>query len=350
MHKLRVFIVELILVSLLVSWIFWNYPEWVDEVIPWIVFAILWHLTIEIVLSRDDVKSRILESKARLGRMAWVVALLAAGCLSLVYLAAAKVVNSELPKKHTGTSATASVEAPTILVRYWQSSLPISVPARSAAYVLQLNPVITDGTFEVNNDRDTSLSWPEKERPSDQIPLGDMYECTLANLSDKALLNTSLVFDVRFYSIAKVEASSKSKNRKSSSLTVGSPSPDGESFAYYWKGRVVSGKTGDLVSRHDHRVVIPAIPAHSNATLYLVSQTNLFARFDFPKSATTVIDGFPTQRQAVLIRPGMNMIDRVPFWTLAPSIYIWPAIPDSGIDLTKPQKSGRADNPATRND
>jgi hypothetical protein len=99
MRKLRIFIVELVLVGLLVAWIFWKFPNLVDRVIPWILVAILWHLTWEIASESITVRSWIVDSAGRLGRMSWIVVFLVGGCLSLIYLRSARTAISELAKE-----------------------------------------------------------------------------------------------------------------------------------------------------------------------------------------------------------------------------------------------------------
>jgi hypothetical protein len=98
-RKLRIFFVELILVGIFVAWFFGKAPDLIDKVIPWIVVAILWHLTFEVVLERDGIKSGLVSTKTRFGHMAWIAAFLVGGCLSLIYLATAKGIVSEITKR-----------------------------------------------------------------------------------------------------------------------------------------------------------------------------------------------------------------------------------------------------------
>jgi hypothetical protein len=71
MRKLRIFVVELILVGILVGWYIWKFPETLDPLIPWILCAIFGHLTWEIVLERDAVKLGVGKFGERHRRMAW---------------------------------------------------------------------------------------------------------------------------------------------------------------------------------------------------------------------------------------------------------------------------------------
>ena len=90
MRKLWKFVVELILVAIVVGWLLIKYPATIDSVIPWIALAILWHLTWEVVLQSQFVKSWSIAVKRKLGIMAWVVAFVAGGLISVGYLASVK--------------------------------------------------------------------------------------------------------------------------------------------------------------------------------------------------------------------------------------------------------------------
>jgi hypothetical protein len=74
MRLLRKFFVELILVGILVGWALLRFPEVFDPFIPWIVWAILCHLTWEVLLERDAVRAGIGGIEERHRRMAWIVA------------------------------------------------------------------------------------------------------------------------------------------------------------------------------------------------------------------------------------------------------------------------------------
>jgi len=229
------------------------------------------------------------------------------------------------------------ISIPTLLIHYEQAALPIPVPPEATAYVFALNPKRQEGIIEVLNRRNVTSWWPEKPRKKDQLPLGDMYICAITNHSDKALLNVSIVFNLSFYSVEPIEASAKDKGAKGSSLTFEAPGgADKSSFAIYWRGKIFAGRTEALVSQHQHIVVIPDIRPHSTEKIYLVSQTVLFARFNFPKLATAIVEGNPEERTVVLIRPATSVISKVPHWTLTPSIYQWPGVTNSGLDLTQP--------------
>src|ERR1051325_5093024 len=85
MRKLRIFVVELVLVGILVAWIFETFPAAVDRFIPWIGMAILWHLTYEIVLDLEWVRTRAKIAYRKMGSMTWIIAFCAGGLISVGY-------------------------------------------------------------------------------------------------------------------------------------------------------------------------------------------------------------------------------------------------------------------------
>ncbi|MGD0179946.1 MAG: hypothetical protein ABSC15_09045 [Terriglobales bacterium] len=92
MRKLRIFIVELILAGIFVGWLLWKLPELVDTFIPWIVWAILAHLTWEIVLEREKLKSYVGGiAEKRKSPMVWLVAFALGGLVSVGYMWLARI-------------------------------------------------------------------------------------------------------------------------------------------------------------------------------------------------------------------------------------------------------------------
>lgn len=93
MRKLRIFVVELVLVAVLVGWYVWKFPETLDPLIPWILWAIFAHLTWEILLEREGVKLYVGKAVegARRSAMIWLLAFVVGGCISMGYLWLAKV-------------------------------------------------------------------------------------------------------------------------------------------------------------------------------------------------------------------------------------------------------------------
>lgn len=59
MHKLRVFVFDVLGGGLVVGWLIWKYPETIDTIIPWILLLITWHLIWETVLQVEAVKVRL---------------------------------------------------------------------------------------------------------------------------------------------------------------------------------------------------------------------------------------------------------------------------------------------------
>ena len=224
--------------------------------------------------------------------------------------------------------------APTLVLRYKPTELPISIQPNTTEYVMPLSPV-AEGLWELANTKNDHTWWPEKPPLRDGKGLGQAYVGSITNDANKALLDVRISFDLEFYSAIRVKASTGDKHGKSS-ISVEQPGPDQSSFAYYWKGKITAARSGELVSKRSREVVAPDIKARSSVNIYMVSQTILFSRVRFPTKATAVLDGDPNRRMAVLIRPPVNVLDQVPYWTLNPSIYQWLGVPDSWLDLENP--------------
>lgn len=100
-------------------------------------------------------------------------------------------------------------------------------------------------------------------------------------------------------------------------------------FAERWNGSVRAISPGDLVSTLRHKVAIPVIDKRSAVTLYLVNQSRLFAHFTFPSKADSIVVGEPHNQSTYLIRPDVNVLDRIPDFILPPSTYHWSGVPDA---------------------
>src|SRR6266481_176249 len=85
-RKLRILFVEVIGFGLVLGWLMWKYPELVDDIIPWIAFFILWHLTWEYVLDTKPVR-RLAQSLSRKIKpmVAWPLIFLIGGGISIGY-------------------------------------------------------------------------------------------------------------------------------------------------------------------------------------------------------------------------------------------------------------------------
>lgn len=88
MRKLRVFVVELVLVGILVGWYVWKFPETLDPIIPWILWTIFAHLTWETILENERVKSYAggIVERRKVSLMMWLIAFALGGLISVGYL------------------------------------------------------------------------------------------------------------------------------------------------------------------------------------------------------------------------------------------------------------------------
>jgi hypothetical protein len=138
MRKLRIFVVELILVGLLVAWFFEKFPQSVDKFIPWIMFAILWHLTWEIV-DVGHLRSKAERIYERWGSryMTWILVFCAGGMVSLMYWYSVRLVLAKLEN----TKPSAQIQAPTTALS------PNDVPKQS----VQSTPKIEAPTASISS-------------------------------------------------------------------------------------------------------------------------------------------------------------------------------------------------------
>jgi hypothetical protein len=229
-------------------------------------------------------------------------------------------------------------EAITILTKYTMGQLPILVPPKSTVYILQMNPKISDGTYEASNDGPTDIWWPEKPPKKNEAPLGFMYACQFTNNGDKTLFDLEVSFFLRFYSVEEGKARVKKNKDGTTSLTTDLPnrylpgiSGGGarrEAAAEYWHGKVTAITPGVPVGQLHHRATILSIDPHSTASIYLVNQSRLFVQFDLPTAATTMVDGQLGAQPAYLIRPALNPIEKIPDFFMQPSTYPWKGVPD----------------------
>jgi len=142
MRKLRIFFVELILVGLLVAWFFEKFPESVDKFVPWIMFAILWHLTWEVCdVQYFQSKAEWIYKKWGRHNMTWILVFCAGGAISLGYwysvrLALAKLVNTKPYSQVQGPPNASSPELKNDSSKPSVQSLPkIEAPAQPIASI-----------------------------------------------------------------------------------------------------------------------------------------------------------------------------------------------------------------------
>ncbi len=241
------------------------------------------------------------------------------------------------PALNTETKPPVPPPTQTVLVRYSLAQLPLSVPAKTTDYVLQLHPKIASGIYQISNDGTDAMWWPRKPPTTKERPLGPIYKCEFTNYGDKALLDVTVVFDITFYSV--VEAHSEYKKNKDGTVSLSATVPDKEIpgtpdvgvkktvYATYWKGKTEAITPGEVVSKLSHEAVILAIPAGHSATIYLVNQSRMFAYFSFPTKGNSIVVGDPTRQPMILIRPALDVLDASPNFVLLPSTYEWTGIP-----------------------
>src|SRR5260370_25311180 len=86
MRKLRIFMFDIVAPGVVVGWLLWKYPELLDTVVPWLIFGILWHLTLEIgeIHFFKEKSKRAYQTRGKRS-MTWLIVFAIGGCISLVY-------------------------------------------------------------------------------------------------------------------------------------------------------------------------------------------------------------------------------------------------------------------------
>jgi hypothetical protein len=86
MRKLRIVLAEVIGLGILIGWLMWKYPELVDDIVPWVALAVLWHFTWELILDTKAIKRwSVALHKAVRPMIAWSLVFLLGGVVSLLY-------------------------------------------------------------------------------------------------------------------------------------------------------------------------------------------------------------------------------------------------------------------------
>lgn len=244
---------------------------------------------------------------------------------------------SPTPSAGAKPSSPAPAPAPpesvrTILVRYQSAKLPISIPPQTTAYILRLNPSVTEGLLEETNGNPSNYQpWPDQKAPFESI-----YGCEFRG--ESSLLDIALSFDISFYSVdVTTHSGGVKKNRDGTVTYEGLPLPgatpgDVQDFVYELvtpDGIVTEMRPRELVSTHKHRIVIPFFSAGQPQRVYLVNESKFFVRFTLPERGTSVASGNPSGEPTILIRPDVNVIDKIPENILPPSSRHWPDMPSA---------------------
>jgi hypothetical protein len=212
-----------------------------------------------------------------------------------------------------------------ILVRYTSSPLPIVIPAGSIAYVLQLNPNITRFLFEERNEGTKQIIWP----PSFCNSLDSTIMCDFTNNQDRSLMDFHATFKISFYSLKEVKATVK-RSGKHGSLKIPIRGSTGLTFSMVGPaGEPKTFTQANLLSSHNHEIVLPQISPHATVRVYLINQSRFVSNFVFPETATSIVDGSLQRIPVKLIRPQVNVEDTLSLSGLPPATYHWVGVPDA---------------------
>ncbi|MGA9055163.1 MAG: hypothetical protein WB763_01490 [Terriglobia bacterium] len=163
MRKLRIFIVELVLVGLLVGWLLYRYPETIETVIPWIALAILWHITWEFGYQADFFKKTAIAAKGRWGHMwwTWVIAFAVGGTISVGYWYLIKVGLEELANRHNRNSGGEVSSKSSIRIKYSSRQvLQVANVPGNYNMILNLDNVATLLLTAPFSRKEATLLWP----------------------------------------------------------------------------------------------------------------------------------------------------------------------------------------------
>lgn len=206
-------------------------------------------------------------------------------------------------------------------------TLPIVVQPHSTTLVLPLHPGITDGFISERNNGDKSFEWPHKpkatkRKASMREEHQQIAEFTLFNYGEKAVVNISLIFEVEFLE-AKTHNMQKRYLRPDGQFTIEFPSPPmgGSSTEEYISGQVLSS--------HKHPLKVPAVEPKMPFTFYLVNQSKSFAKIVLPTHARLRVAGETEDRIIRLDRKELNMVDRLSYFILSPSMTAWVGLPQT---------------------
>jgi hypothetical protein len=221
----------------------------------------------------------------------------------------------------------------TLLVRYTQGMLPIKIVPNDTAYILQLNPNITEWAWEVSNPKQKAITWPADLHPKKGGPPGDLiYACELTNDEDKTLLDVSVPFEVSFHELEMVPVTVTKNKDGTQSVTVPRPGTDHVvlTLGHPQNSKdLTAARDGAIVKKFVHSISLRSIQPGSTARIYLVNQSNYISKFTFPAQATAIVAGNAKGVRVALVRPNVTVMDAMPWYGLAPSTYHWKGVPGS---------------------
>ncbi len=264
--------------------------------------------------------------------ISYVVVVLVGGVVFGLYWFGINKVFAPLPKGEDASQAKKYTPSPTLLVRYSMGTLPIDIHPQKTAYVLQLNPNITNYIWEVPNNGRKTIKWPldfkvNKTSPPEAICVGE-----ITNYGDKTLLDVSMSIKVSFHELdmVSVTTSIDAKGKHVTMPTPGTdhivvtfPDPTGRSKP------LLGARDGAVVKQFTHTISIPVIAPHMPVNLYFVSQSKYISKFSLPIEATAVLADTSERVPVKLVRPQANVEDAFPWFGLAPAIYHWHGVPDA---------------------
>jgi hypothetical protein len=259
-----------------------------------------------------------------------LIVLISLGILRSMPKAEPDALQKSAEQKQVSSSQTTQSASETLLVRYTRSDLPIRIAPRDTAYILQLNPNISEWVWEIPNLGQKAMTWPPDLHPKKGGPLPDsIYACEFTNDEDKTLLDVTISFEVSFHELEILPATITHNKDGTESWTLPTPGRDYILVAYGGSkdhAGVTAARDGNLVKQFTRSASLPSIGPRSTARIYLINQSRFISKFTFPQKATAVVAGNPQRIKVALIRPNVTVEDAAPWFGLAPPRYHWKGV------------------------
>lgn len=208
------------------------------------------------------------------------------------------------------------------MVRYSVSQLPIQIAPKTTIYALQLHPNSQRWITEFPNVGGTKMSWPADYVNKSKFP-ERVIKVAFTNHSTQKIINLSAPFLVRFHEVKTM-------------LLQTTKHPDGKFPVHVpYAGNDPRVRYGDIIgeggsqptlwhpdkelSTHTYNVAIPIVNANSEAELYIVNQSPLYALFEYPDNGTAQSAESSNRKVVEFTRPDVNVMDAVKLMYLPPN-------------------------------
>ncbi|WP_155969991.1 hypothetical protein [Nitrospira japonica] len=187
---------------------------------------------------------------------------------------------------------------------------PFSIPAQTTSYAILARPKedIPWGAYEIKNDGNSPIIWPEKQslkwggpklpqKKSEDFPgMPDMaIALDITNHSNNELIDVKAEVEFAF-----AEAIQEEKSVRSGPVTV----------------------------TRRHTAIIPILKQNRTVRLYIGNQSSKhFVVASFPTEATALVPSETERRKIKLVKIGTNVVEALPMFSLSPAKVRWSGFP-----------------------